>query len=131
MSLVIVLAKVFNGVLDERLSRYIKLHDNQFGFRSSVSAESAVLGLKHTVHYYTKRKPDVYACFLDLSKAFGLVSCVSLWNKLKVAQVPPEIINILKYWYGDQVNQVRRGGALSKPYGLECGVRRVDLARAL
>ncbi|XP_053614048.1 uncharacterized protein LOC128677324 [Plodia interpunctella] len=51
----------------------------------------------------------------------------SYGKKLEKANLPVEIINIFKYWYSNQVNNVRWDGILSKSYGLECGVRQGGL----
>ncbi|XP_026331665.1 uncharacterized protein LOC113239015 [Hyposmocoma kahamanoa] len=75
ISLATIVAKVLDSVLDEELDSHIKLNDAQFGFRPGLSTETAVLCLKHTVRYYTDRKTPVFACFLDLSKAFDLIWC--------------------------------------------------------
>nr|XP_034834959.1 uncharacterized protein LOC117991470 [Maniola hyperantus] len=59
ISLATVMAKVFDGLLNAQLNKYVALHDNQFGFRPQLSTESAILCLKHTVKYYTDRKTPV------------------------------------------------------------------------
>lgn len=69
----------------------------------------------------------MYACFLDLSKAFDLVSYDVLWGKLRGAGVPPELTGLFQYWYSNQLNQVRWGDVLSEAYRLECGVRQGGL----
>lgn len=61
ISLATVLAKVLDGLLNAELDKFIQLHDAQFGFRSGLSTESAIIGLKHTVGYYTERKTQVFA----------------------------------------------------------------------
>lgn len=127
ISLATVIAKVFDGLLNTQLNRYVALHDNQFGFRPQLSTESAILCLKHTIKYYTTRKTPVYACFLDLSKAFDLVSYDLLWEKLRDIGLPQELVNMFKYWYAHQFNSVRWAGAVSDPYRLECGVRQGGL----
>ncbi|KAL0893463.1 hypothetical protein ABMA27_013667 [Loxostege sticticalis] len=128
ISLATVISKVFDSVLNARLNMYIKLHDNQFGFRPGLSTESAVLSLKHAITYYTTRKTPVFACFLDLSRAFDLVSYDILWKKLENAHLPVELLKVFKYWYGSQVNNVRWEGSLSASYRLECGVRQGGLS---
>lgn len=127
ISLATVLSKVLDSLLNSLMSRCLQIHDNQFGFKSGLSTETAILCLKQTVKYYTDRKTPVYACFLDLSRAFDLVSYDILWDKLSVTSLPSECIRILRYWYGNQVNVVRWSGTLSEPYRLECGVRQGGL----
>ncbi|KAL0808751.1 hypothetical protein ABMA28_012432 [Loxostege sticticalis] len=129
ISLATVVAKVLDGLLDHQLSKCIELNECQFGFRSGLSTETAILRLKHTVQYYTTRKTPVYACFLDLSKAFDLVSYNVLWDKLRRdTNTPGEVINLLKYWYHNQTNTVRWAGSHSSQYSLECGVRQGGLS---
>ncbi|XP_061718277.1 uncharacterized protein LOC133525883 [Cydia pomonella] len=85
--------------------------------------------LKSTVQYYTSRDTPVSACFLDLSKAFDLVSYDILWQKLtNETSVPEDLIEILKFWYGNQINSVRWAGVHSGEYRLECGVRQGGLS---
>lgn len=128
ISLATVVSKVFDSMLNSRLTQHIKLHDNQFGFQTGLSTESAVLCVKHAIRYYTNRKTPVHACFLDLSRAFDLVSYDILWKKLENFQLPSELINICKYWYGNQLNSVRWAGTMSQSYRLECGVRQGGLS---
>jgi hypothetical protein len=127
ISLATVMAKVLDSLLNAQLDRYLRIHDNQFGFRQGLSTETAILCLKQTVRYYTDRRTPVYACFLDLSRAFDLVCYDILWQKLHDISVPQDLIGIFKFWYLNQVNVVRWSGALSEPYRLECGVRQGGL----
>ncbi|KAL0860042.1 hypothetical protein ABMA27_010357 [Loxostege sticticalis] len=129
ISLATVIAKVLDSLLSHRLDKHISLNDVQFGFRAGLSTESAILCLKQTVRYYTARKTPVYACYLDLSKAFDLVSYEILWRKMKVeTDLPNEIIALFKHWYDNQKNNVRWAGCLSEDYRLECGVRQGGLS---
>ncbi|KAL0895108.1 hypothetical protein ABMA27_013565 [Loxostege sticticalis] len=127
ISLATILAKVLDSVLNKHLNQHINLNDAQFGFRPGLSTESAILCLKNTVQYYTGRNTPVYAWFLDLSKAFDLVSYNVLWNKLYSTALPNEITNIFKYWYENQTNMVKWAGEYSKLYKNNCGVRQGGL----
>ncbi|XP_045455984.1 uncharacterized protein LOC123665768 [Melitaea cinxia] len=118
-----VLAKVLDSLIDQNLDRYLNIHDAQFGFVPNLSTESAILCLKQTAQYYTSRKTPVYACFLDLSKAFDLVAYDILWRKLREAGIQSELISLLKFWYLNQENYVKWGETLSDTYRLDCGVR--------
>ncbi|KAJ8710817.1 hypothetical protein PYW08_009332 [Mythimna loreyi] len=127
ISLATTTAKVLDGLLERQLKKHLNLNDAQFGFRPGLSTECAVMSLKQTVRYYTDRSTPVYAAFLDLSKAFDLVRYDILWRKLKCSGVPGELINMFKYWYDHQTNQVKWLGELSDEYRLECGVRQGGL----
>ncbi|CAH2103825.1 unnamed protein product [Euphydryas editha] len=81
--------------LNRRLAENIKIHDLHFSFKPGLSTESAIFCLKQTMNYYISRKTPVYACFLDLSKAFNLVSYNLLWKKLQYETIlPPDVITI-------------------------------------
>lgn len=131
ISLATTAAKVLDSVLNANLIKIVHLHDAQFGFRAGLSTESAILSLKHAVGYYTARRTPVYACFLDLSKAFDRVHYDLLWDKLGNAGVLGECISLLRFWYANQKNYVRWAGALSDEYKLECGVRQGGLSSPL
>lgn len=73
----------------------------------------------------------MYAAFLDLSKAFDMVSYEKLWTKLKAAGVPPEIIGLFSFWYDNQLNYVRWADTYSDGYKAECGVRQGGLTSPL
>lgn len=64
---------------------------------------------------------------MNLSRAFDLVSYDIFWGKLKKARVSLDVKGVVKFWYGNQVNQVKREGVLSDPYTLKCGVRQGGL----
>jgi exonuclease III len=127
ISLATIIAKVLDSLLNTQLDKYVHTHGNQFGFKPGLSTEAAILCLKQTVKYYTDKNTPIFACFLDLSRAFDLVSYSILWQKLYQTSMPEELIHTFKYWYGNQINVVRWLGAYSTPYGLECGVRQGGL----
>ncbi|RVE40147.1 hypothetical protein evm_015203, partial [Chilo suppressalis] len=128
ISLATIIAKVLDALLGQHLDSNIKLHDAQFGFRPELSTESAILCLKQVVQYYKTRRTPIYACFLDLSRAFDLVSYNTLWDKLRCnTTLPNEITGLFGYWYNHQKNQVRWADSLSDAYRLECGVRQGGL----
>ncbi len=85
--------------------------------------------LKETVQYFLNNKSSVYACMLDVSKAFNKVHFGKLFNLLIDRKLPAIVIsllldnytrqNICAIWNGAKshtftaVNGVRQGGVLS------------------
>lgn len=63
------LATIIAIVLDSVLNSY---WIGQLGFVPGLSTETAILNI-NTVKFYTDGETPVYACFLDLSKAFDTV----------------------------------------------------------
>ena len=64
------LFKLFECALLPKLKRRIDLSPYQFGFRHATSTVMAVGLLKETINKYISEGSPVFACFLDLSKAF-------------------------------------------------------------
>ena len=126
ISLGTVLGKILEKLLQPELHKKIKINDAQFGFRPGLSTDSAIISVKHTVNHYVSRNTSVYACFLDLSRAFDLVNYDILWKKLRGSGAG-EMVDLLEFWYGNQMNYVRWGDATSNFYKLECGVRQGGL----
>ncbi|KAJ2951199.1 hypothetical protein O0L34_g5592 [Tuta absoluta] len=127
ISLATVLSKIMERIIYPELNANIKLSNAQFGFRANLSTDLAIFALKNTVKSYLKCKTSVYACFLDLSKAFDTLNYNTLWNKLRNTCVPGQITNLLEYWYNHQDNQVRWRSTLSSSYKLNNGVRQGGL----
>jgi hypothetical protein len=75
-----------------------------------------------TVNYFLNRDTPVFSCFLDLSKAFDLVSFSKLFSKLH-NRIGPIFIRLLAYIYVFQSCCVDWGGTKSKPFNVSCGIR--------
>ena len=65
-----VFLKLFESLILSRIMKYLRINDQQHGFRSNHSTLTACFSLKETVFYYLKNSTPVYAAFLDFSKAF-------------------------------------------------------------
>lgn len=131
ISLATILSKILERILYPQLSNNIRLNDAQFGFRSNSSTDFAIFTLKNSIKYYLDRNTTIYACFLDLSRAFDTINYNKLWEKLEQTNVPLKIAKLLQFWYANQTNQVRWHDKLSNSYRLDSGVRQGGLTSPL
>ena len=123
--------KLLEYCILHRIEPNIKLNDRQHGFRANHSTTSACLVLKETVSNYTRGGSDVYACFLDMSKAFDSVNHCKLMQKLLEYGVPELIVQLVSHWYSNQKVSVRYMSYYSKVWAIGNGVRRAGILSSL
>ncbi len=129
----ITLSSLFGKIVDMLvLSRYHGLFassDRQFGFKKGCSTNHCTFVIKEVVSYYLNNNSDVFACALDMQKAFDRVDLMVLFKKLSMRAFPPVIIrfvfilysclSLCVFWNGAvsdnfvSLNGVKQGGILS------------------
>ena len=118
-----VFLKLFEYCLLGKIEPFFKLNDRQHGFRKDHSTSTACFTLKETVMYYMNANSTVYACFVDVRKAFDSVSHDILFRKLSGLGIPTCLLNVMRYWYNNQFVQVRYNSSFSSEWKLGNGVR--------
>ncbi|CAH2209206.1 jg15219 [Pararge aegeria aegeria] len=87
ISLLKVLSKVLEKVVNNRLLSYLENHNlisnNQYGFRTKKSTEDAVICLSNIATKHMDQRLKCLAVFLDLKKAFDTVSIPLLLRKME------------------------------------------------
>ena len=127
IALATVISKVLEAVLLERCRDFLTTSDNQFAYKSNHGTDMPVHILKHIIEEYNNRKTPVFACFMDMSKAFDKVSHKRLFNVLRKRNVPCYIIDLLMKWYKNQEMTVKWGHSFSGRFTTSCGVRQGSL----
>ena len=74
----------------------------QFGFQKLAITTMCSLGVNSLVDYYNRAGRAVYACAMDLSKAFDLVSWEVLFLELLERGVSPLALRCLMFIYSNQ-----------------------------
>ena len=83
------LGKLFNTIINKRIVTYLEtnklLSDTQIGFRPGRRTTDHIFLLKTIIDKYKHQKKHVYACYVDLSRAFDTIWRDGLFYKLSNA----------------------------------------------
>ena len=96
---------------------------SQFGYREQTSTILAVTLSKETIRSYIEDSSSVYACFLDMSKAFERVNPEILLAKMQSKGLPHFVIDIFKCTFGTREICVNYKGSFLVHWTATKGVR--------
>ena len=95
----------------------------QAGFRSGYRTTDHIFMIKTILNkYINKRKKQVYACFVDFSKAFDTVWRSGLFKKILNLGIGGKFYHVVKYMYSNSRFVVRKHNTVS-----EAGISRQDV----
>ena len=115
--------KILESVLFCHVNNCLAQTDMQFGFKEAHSTSLCTYAVKETVEYYTTRGSHVFACFVDLSKAFDKVNYWKMFSLLLADGVQNGIVALLAYWYSQQLISVRWRSVTSSAFTVGNGTR--------
>ena len=84
-----------------------------------------------TIGYFMRNGSDVYACTMDMTKAFNLLKHSLLFKKLMVSGLPVIFIRLLLHIYMMQTANVKWNGEYSSFFNLCNGVRQGGVISAI
>ena len=117
------ISKLFESCLLKYVNKSVDVDNYQFGFKGEHSTSLCTSVLKRTINYYTSRGSHVFACFVDLNKAFYRVNYWKLFDKLLDDTVPKCIVSLLVYWYTQQQIFIRWHNITSDEFGVSNGTK--------
>ena len=95
--------KLFSKILHNRLDTFIEdnniLYKGQIGFRKKCRTSDHILTLKTLIDKYFKSSKRLYACFVDLKKAFDTINRCSLIFKLSDLGITADFLDIVRDMY--------------------------------
>ena len=100
----------------------LTLAEQQYGFQKKSSTTLCSWTVKETINYFLNRDTPVFACFLDMTKAFDLVNYSKLFAKLK-DKVSPIFLRLLCYIYLNQMCNVSWNNSQSCLFKVRNGVK--------
>ena len=101
---------------------YDKINRN-VGFRKNSGTREGIFNLRILVEKYIDTEKDVYACFIDYSKAFDTVKHKELIESLKTTDIDDNDIALISNLYWQQITQIRINNEISEPLTIQRGVR--------
>jgi hypothetical protein len=117
------LSKLFDAILLTHLRNRIEISDVQFGFRESCSTDLCCDIFKKIVHKFRTEGSYVFACFIDLKKAFDTVNYWRLFDMLLDRGISRSVVRVLCSMYCNQRMRVRWDGVLSDSFACGNGLR--------
>jgi len=126
ISVLNVFSKIMERVVYNRLLSFLNIHsvlsNSQFGFRKKHSCELALISATEFIRHSLDMGSHVIAVYLDLKKAFDVVSHSLLFQKLEHYGVRGIPLMWFKSYLSDREQSVKLGNTLSGPQILTHGV---------
>ena len=118
-----VVLKIFDWVVVTLFEEQLGLDDLQFSYQKRCSTNMCTWMVVESINHFLRNNSDVYACFMDMKKAFDMVKHGTLFRKLIEKNVPPIYLRLLLVMYRTQSAKVRWNGEFSDAFSISNGVK--------
>ena len=109
--------RIYNFLGENKL-----ISPNQFGFRSNMGTEDAIINLTTQINYQIDNNKKPLAVFLDLAKAFDTISHSMLVDKLYNIGIRGVSLALIKSYLQNREQVVSINNVLSKPRIIKYGI---------
>ena len=125
ISLLSIVGKVYARVLLIRLQKLAEhiYPESQCGFRAKRSTIDMVFSLRQLQEKCREQHMPLYVAFIDLTKAFDLVSRDGLFKALQKIGCPPKLHSLVVSFHSNMKGTVQFNGNLSEPFDIRSGVK--------
>ena len=100
-----------------------ELPDVQAGFRKGRGTRDQIANICWILEKAREFPKNIYFCFIDNAKAFGIVDHNKLWKILKEMGIPDHLTCLLRNLYAGQEATVRTGHGTTDGFQIGKGVR--------
>ena len=125
ISLLSIVGKLFARVVLKRLQVLANrvYPESQCGFRAGRSTIDMVFSVRQLQEKCREQGRPLYMAFIDLTKAFDLVSRDGLFKILEKIGCPPILLSIVKSFHDDMKGTIVHDGSSSEPFDIRSGVK--------
>ena len=125
ISLLGITGKAFARVILPRLQKLAErvYPESQCGFRSQRSTTDMIFSVRQLQEKCKEQNVPLYIAFIDLTKAFDLVSREGLFATLLKIGCPPSLFNIVKSFHTNTKATVQYDGNVSDSFTIKSGVK--------
>ena len=125
ISLLSIVGKVIARVILARLKVLAArvYPESQCGFRAGRSTIDMIFSVRQLQEKCQEQNEPLFLAFIDLTKAFDLVSRSGLFQLLKKIGCPPKLHSIIQSFHTDMRSTVSYNGARSEPFPVSSGVK--------
>ena len=125
ISLLSIIGKVFARVALARLQALASrvYPESQCGFRAGRSTVDMIFSIRQLQEKCQEQQMPLYIAFIDLTKAFDLVSRSGLFSLLQKIGCPPHLLAVIKSFHSNMHSTVCYNGATSKAFPVNSGVK--------
>ena len=125
ISLLSIVGKAFARVVLSKLQLLADrvYPESQCGFRAERSTIDMVFSLRQLQEKCREQRRPLYLAFIDLTKAFDLVSRNGLFALLERIGCPPKLLKMITSFHDDMNGTVQFDGSSSDPFPIKNGVK--------
>ena len=95
----------------------------QFAYTAKTSTAMCTWAVTAVIEHFNKNGANIYACSMDMSKAFDMVHWCKLFAELRERNIAPIFLRVILYIYSEQYCDVRWNGKYSYRFPMSNGVR--------
>ena len=126
ISLLSIAGKILARVILNRLIASVSeqnLPETQCGFRPNRSTVDMIFTVRQVQEKCLEQNMDLFAVFIDLTKAFDTVNREALWIILQKLGCPERFVNIIRQFHDNMTGQVLCDGEVSESFEICNGVK--------
>ena len=125
ISLLSIVGKAFPCVALKKLQSLAErvYPEFQCGFRAKRSTIDMIFSLRQLQEKCREQRLPLYIAFIDLTKAFDLVSRSGLFRLLQRIGCPPKLLKIITSFHEEMQGTVQFDGSSSEPFPIKSGVK--------